>query len=99
MDGVNIHFEDTQKIQALQDKCLQGAHQLRSDEAVLRRVERAFELLPQDADSKSRHESYILQDFLTEVNLEKQRIESIVQRLNATIALVRQFSICKRSDD
>lgn len=87
--GVDIHFEDTQDIQVLQDKSLQAAHFLNSDQVVLRNMENTFRLLPPEAVYQLSHEPSPLYNLLVEFDLERKRIENIIQRLNATVALVR----------
>lgn len=77
--GASIDFEDMQDIQVLQDECYQILHFLDLDGIVLQRLKESAE------------EGGYLENLATELEMEQKRVHSILQRLNATISLVRSL--------
>lgn len=92
MLGADIHFEDTQDIQVLQDKCLHASHLLDSDQVVMQNMQCILKKSTMQAVHPPSEGQNLLRNLSMEVNLEKKRIENVIQRLNATVALVRYIA-------
>jgi Mg2+ and Co2+ transporter CorA len=84
-----VRFEDTQEIQVLQDKCQQLAHVLDMDRAILENMQSRFSLLPSINDIEEKAEVDSILSLIVEANIQMSRVNSTLQRLNGTIALIR----------
>ena len=86
-----VHIEDTQDIQVLQDECYQISHCLNLDSTILQRLMALADEKVQDIECRPEDSGEYLQDIATELELERKRVDSVLRRLDATIALVRML--------
>jgi hypothetical protein len=85
----DVRFEDTQEIQVVQDKCQQLAHVFDVNRMVLRDMEARIATIPSTHGTQSIDESDFVHSLISESNIQMNRINSMLQRLDGTIALVR----------
>lgn len=85
----DVRFEDTQEIQLLQDKCQQLALVFDMDQTILQDMRSRFAMLPSINDAEKEAESDSLLSLIVEANIEIARVNSMLKRLDETIALVR----------
>jgi len=82
----DIRFEDTQDIQVLQDKCQQVAHDFDMDRKVIQDMQSQFAAMHSDAAQEP--ESDFILALVAEANIQMSRVNSMLKRLDGTIALV-----------
>jgi hypothetical protein len=94
MDGLlsNIQFEDTQEIQVLQDKCQQLGHVFDMDRTVLQDMYGRIQTLPVINDALDETESDFISALIAEANIQMGRVNSLLKRLDGTVALVFEHS-------
>ncbi|KAF2234856.1 hypothetical protein EV356DRAFT_532406 [Viridothelium virens] len=83
-----IRFEDIQAIQFLQDKFQELAHVFDMDRRILRDLQNRLGMLTAGEHRKG-DDSDLLRALLADSNIQMSRINSMLKRLDATIALVR----------
>ncbi|KAL9079987.1 MAG: hypothetical protein Q9157_001184 [Trypethelium eluteriae] len=82
-----IRFEDIQAIQFLQDKFQELAHVFDMDRRILRDLQNRLGMLTAGEHRKG-DDSDLLRALLADSNIQMSRINSMLKRLDATIALV-----------
>ena len=85
-----IRFEDTQDIQFLQDECYRISHFLDVDRTILQKLMTVGHVNVRNKADVQESSLEYLQDLITELEFEQKRIDNILRRLGATIALVRK---------
>lgn len=86
----DVCFEDIQEIQVVQDKCQQLSHVFNLNRTVLQDMEDRLDILPFVQAAKDVADFEFIHSLVLEANIQISRIESLLKRLDGTIALVRK---------
>lgn len=84
----DVRFEDTQEIQVIQDKCQQLAHVFDVNRTVLKNMELRFATIPPANGTQEVDESDFVNSLILESTIQMSRVDSMLKRLDGTIALV-----------
>lgn len=88
----NIQFEDTQEIQVLQDKCQQLGHVFDMDRAILQNMHCRIQKLLAINDTLEEAELDLISALIAEADIQMGRVNSLLKRLDGTVALVFEHS-------
>lgn len=88
MSMADVRFEDTQEIQVVQDKCQQLAHVFNMNRTILQDMETRFATIPPINGTQDVAELDFVQSLILESNIQMNRVNSMLKRLDGTIALV-----------
>jgi hypothetical protein len=88
-EWTDIHFDDTQDIQVLQDQFLQTHHHLTTNRMILQEL---IQISLFSAGAQTHSENFSgrsIHGLIREAEVQTLRVASILQRVDATLALVR----------
>jgi hypothetical protein len=88
----DVRFEDTQEIQVVQDKCQQLCHVFNMNRTILQDMEIRFATIPSVSGTQDVAELEFVQSLISESNIQMNRVNSMLKRLDGTIALVCEFN-------
>jgi hypothetical protein len=86
----DVRFEDTQEIQVVQDKCQQLAHVFHMNRTILHDIETRFATIPSADGTQNLAEPDFVRSLILESNIQMNRVNSLLKRLDGTIALVSE---------
>jgi hypothetical protein len=91
--NADIRFEESQDIQVLQDKMLQTSHALTVNRYILQEIQPKQRHFLED---QATFDEYFSQSLIIESSMSLNRLETVIKRVEGTLALVRKSLIFAR---
>lgn len=85
----DVRFEDTQEIQVIQDKCQQLFHVFNMNRTILRDMVDRLGVVPSIDTANNVADLDFIKSLILEADIQISRVESLLRRMDGTIALVR----------